>query len=63
MLKKGEVIRLKNYSLLTKIRSRMFHVILSTDIASKLSRMLGASVEYWLNLQKTMMDLLRNFNH
>ena len=63
MLKKGEVIRLKNYSLLTKIGSRMFHVILSTDIASKLSRMLGASVEYWLNLQKTMMDLLRNFNH
>lgn len=57
MLKKGEVIRLKNFSLLTKISSRMFHVILSTDIASKLSRMLGASVEYWLNLQKTMMDL------
>lgn len=35
---------------------------LSTDIALKLSRMLGTSVEYWLNLQKNYDGLIGNFN-
>lgn len=34
---------------------------LSIDIAMKLSRMLGTSVNYWLNLQKTYDSLIANF--
>lgn len=34
---------------------------LSTDIALKLSRMLGTSVEYWLNLQKNYDGLIAEF--
>lgn len=35
---------------------------LSTDIALKLSRMLGTSVQYWLNLQSTYDSLIAEFN-
>ena len=34
---------------------------LSIDIAMKLSRMLGTSVEYWLNLQKSYDSLIAEF--
>ena len=34
---------------------------LSIDIAMKLSRMLGTSVEYWLNLQKSYDALIAEF--
>ena len=34
---------------------------LSIDIAMKLARMIGTSVDYWLNLQKTYDALLAEF--
>lgn len=46
----------KNLSLLLKGSQN-----LSIDIAGKLSRMMGTSVEYWLNLQKTYDSLIAEF--
>lgn len=36
---------------------------LSVDIAMKLSRMLGTSINYWLNLQQTYDTLIAEMNY
>jgi addiction module HigA family antidote len=47
----------KNLSLLIRGEQN-----LSTDIAMKLSRMIGTSVNYWLNLQNVYDALIAEFN-
>ena len=47
----------KNFSVFLKGRQR-----LSIDLANKLSRMLGTSVEYWLNLQRSYDETCAEFS-
>ncbi|MBQ8693911.1 MAG: HigA family addiction module antidote protein [Synergistaceae bacterium] len=47
----------KNFSVFLKGKQR-----LSIDLANKLSRMLGTSVEYWLNLQRSYDEMYAEFS-
>ena len=56
ILQNDWIPRQKNLSILVRGEQS-----LSIDIAMKLSRMLGTSVDYWLNLQKSYDALIAEF--